>query len=133
MHRNTFINTPRLLRPTLQWRDRDDLFFAGQITGTEGYVGSTAGGLLAGINAARVARGAAADHPAAHDHDGRAVPLHHPRRSAKVFQPMKANFGLLPELDPPVRDKRLRHAAYAAPWPISTRRWRDETGRWRRR
>ncbi len=46
MHRNTFINSPALLRPTLQWRARDDLFFAGQITGTEGYVGSTAGGLV---------------------------------------------------------------------------------------
>jgi len=50
MHRNTFINSPTLLRQTLQFRDRDDLFFAGQITGTEGYVGSTMGGLLAGIN-----------------------------------------------------------------------------------
>ncbi len=48
MHRNTFLNSPLLLRPTLQWRDRDDLFFAGQIVGSEGYVGSTAGGLLAG-------------------------------------------------------------------------------------
>ena len=57
MHRNTFIDSPRLLRPTLQWHDRDDLFFAGQITGTEGYVGSTAGGLLAGLNAVRVALG----------------------------------------------------------------------------
>ena len=57
MHRNTFIDSPRLLRPTLQWHDRDDLLFAGQITGTEGYVGSTAGGLLAGLNAVRVALG----------------------------------------------------------------------------
>ena len=48
MHRNTFINSPTLLQPTLQFRTRDDLFFAGQITGTEGYVGSTMGGLIAG-------------------------------------------------------------------------------------
>ena len=57
MHRNTFIDSPRLLRPTLQWHDRDALFFAGQITGTEGYVGSAAGGMLAGLNAVRVALG----------------------------------------------------------------------------
>ena len=57
MHRNTFIDSPRLLRPTLQWHDRDALFFAGQITGTEGYVGSTAGGLMAGLNAVRVIDG----------------------------------------------------------------------------
>jgi methylenetetrahydrofolate--tRNA-(uracil-5-)-methyltransferase len=120
MHRNTFINSPRLLRPTLQWHDRDDLFFAGQITGTEGYVGSTAGGLLAGLNAVRVALGqpavvmppttmmGALFHyiacaPAA------AAP---PARTA-VFQPIKANFGLMPELEAPPRDKRKRHAAYA--------------------
>jgi len=57
MHRNTFINSPVLLRATLQWHDRDDLFFAGQIIGTEGYVGSAAGGLLAGINMARLLSG----------------------------------------------------------------------------
>ena len=59
MHRNTYISSPTLLRPMLQWHDRDDLFFAGQITGTEGYVGSTMSGLLAGVNAARVALGQA--------------------------------------------------------------------------
>ena len=58
MHRNTFINSPTLLRETLQFRTRDDLF-AGQITGTEGYVGSTMGGLLAGINMARRLQGEA--------------------------------------------------------------------------
>nr|MBP8292736.1 methylenetetrahydrofolate--tRNA-(uracil(54)-C(5))-methyltransferase (FADH(2)-oxidizing) TrmFO [Caldilineaceae bacterium] len=53
MHRNTFINSPTLLHPTLQFKDRPDLFFAGQITGTEGYVGSTMGGLVAGVNLVR--------------------------------------------------------------------------------
>ena len=67
MHRNTFINSPTLLRPTLQFRTRDDLFFAGQITGTEGYVGSTMGGLLAGINMARRLQGEAPAHAAAGD------------------------------------------------------------------
>ncbi len=57
MHRNTFINSPSLLRPTMQFRDKEGLFFAGQITGTEGYVGSAASGYVAGLNAARLAAG----------------------------------------------------------------------------
>ena len=113
MHRNTFLDSPALLRPTLQWRARPDLFCAGQITGTEGYVGSTASGLLAGLNAARLLQAA--------------EPLRLPRTTmigalihyithaeAGQFQPMKANLGLLPELDAPPRNKRQRHAAYAA-------------------
>jgi methylenetetrahydrofolate--tRNA-(uracil-5-)-methyltransferase len=125
MHRNTFIDSPRLLRPTLQWHDVDSLFFAGQITGTEGYVGSTASGLLAGLNAARVALGRPTvtlppstmmgaliryiTQPRAAD----AGPDAAPARRLAAFQPMKANFGLLPELDAPPRDKRKRHAAFA--------------------
>jgi methylenetetrahydrofolate--tRNA-(uracil-5-)-methyltransferase len=121
MHRNTFINSPALLRPTLQWHDRDDLFFAGQITGAEGYVGSTAGGLLAGLNAARAAQGLPAITPPPTTMMG--ALFHYVTRAASAggstgpapdFQPMKANFGLLPELEPPVRDKRRRHEAYAA-------------------
>ncbi|MCX6033290.1 MAG: methylenetetrahydrofolate--tRNA-(uracil(54)-C(5))-methyltransferase (FADH(2)-oxidizing) TrmFO [Chloroflexi bacterium] len=112
MHRNTFIASPALLRPTLQWHDRDDLFFAGQITGTEGYVGSTAGGLLAGLNAARVAQNLP---PVTLPPTTMMGALFHyiTHAPAVEFQPMKANFGLMPELDPPVRDKRKRHAAYA--------------------
>ena len=125
MHRNTFIDSPRLLRPTLQWHDRDALFFAGQITGTEGYVGSTAGGLLAGLNAVRVALG---QPPVSlppttmmgalfqYITQARGVDTgsgEPPARRSAVFQPMKANFGLMPELDAPPHDKRKRHAAYA--------------------
>ena len=101
-------NSPTLLQPTLQFKDRDDLFFAGQITGTEGYVGSALGGLLAGINMTRLL----SDVP----------PLQLPRAAmsgalfhyithalADDFQPMKANMGLLP----PLRNKRQRYAAYA--------------------
>ena len=112
MHRNTFINAPALLLSTMQFRRREDLFFAGQITGTEGYVGSAASGLVAGLNAARLASGlnlvsfpkttmigALCNYVSNADSDG--------------FQPMKANFGLLPSLDPPVRKKRERYAAYA--------------------
>jgi methylenetetrahydrofolate--tRNA-(uracil-5-)-methyltransferase len=112
MHRNTFIDSPRLLRPTLQWHDRDALFFAGQITGTEGYVGSTAGGLLAGLNAVRVAFG---QPPVSMPSTTMMGALFHyiTHAEPKDFQPMKANFGLMPELDAPPHDKRKRHAAYA--------------------
>jgi methylenetetrahydrofolate--tRNA-(uracil-5-)-methyltransferase len=111
MHRNTFINSPRLLRPTLQFRQRDDLFFAGQIIGSEGYVGSTAGGLLAGVNAARVLGGlspvalpAVTMMGALFHYVTHAEPVH--------FQPMKANFGLVPALEAPVRNKGARYQAY---------------------
>ena len=57
MHRNTFINSPRVLKATYQFRKREDLFFAGQMTGVEGYVESAASGLIAGINAARIIQG----------------------------------------------------------------------------
>jgi len=114
MHRNTFIASPKLLRPTLQTIARDDLFFAGQITGVEGYMGNIATGLLAGLNAARLL-------------DGQPL-LELPRASMlgalchyvthadlKDFQPMKANFGILPPLEdaPPKADKRMRAGLYA--------------------
>jgi methylenetetrahydrofolate--tRNA-(uracil-5-)-methyltransferase len=112
MHRNTFINSARLLRPTLQYHGREDLFFAGQITGTEGYVGSVASGLVAGTNAARQAAG---QPPVALPPTTMIGALCHYVASAdpESFQPMKANFGLMPPLVPPVRNKRERYAAYA--------------------
>ncbi len=113
MHRNTFIASPQLLRPTLQFRSRADLFCAGQLTGIEGYAGNIAAGLLAGLNAARLIKGTdllvlpqttmlgALCHYVTH------APL-------KDFQPMKANFGLLPPLPgKPVRGKRERAALYS--------------------
>ena len=135
MHRNTFIDSPRLLRPTLQWHDRESLFFAGQITGTEGYVGSTASGLLAGLNAVRVALGqppvtlpattmmGALFHYITQARAVDAVPDEPPARRAAAFQPMKANFGLLPELDAPPRDKRKRHAVYAERALVDLEAW----------
>jgi methylenetetrahydrofolate--tRNA-(uracil-5-)-methyltransferase len=112
MHRNTFINSARLLRPTLQYQEREDLFFAGQITGTEGYVGSVASGLVAGLNAARQATGGS---PLAFPPTTMTGALCHYVASTDPdgFQPMKANFGLMPPLVPPVRNKRERYAAYA--------------------
>jgi methylenetetrahydrofolate--tRNA-(uracil-5-)-methyltransferase len=102
MHRNTYIASPRLLRPSLQYRERDDLFFAGQIMGVEGYMGNVATGLLAGINAARLAAG---DAPWELPPATMIGALCHYATNADMrdFQPMKANFGLLPALDRPVR------------------------------
>ena len=112
MHRNTYINSPTLLRPSMQFRYREDLFFAGQVTGTEGYIGSVASGLVAGINLARYLTG----QPLITFPPTTMVgALCHYVCNAKPdgFQPMKANFGLLPPLEPPVRRKRERYAAYA--------------------
>ena len=112
MHRNSFMNSPELLKPTYQSKKRDDLFFAGQMTGVEGYVESAASGLLAGINAARLAKGE--------------EPIEFPRETTlgsmayyithaegKHFQPMNANFGLFPELPERIRDKKERYEAIA--------------------
>ena len=113
MHRNTFIFAPKLLRSTLQFHNRDDLLFAGQITGIEGYVGNIASGLLAGINAARILQ---EQEPMALPEDTMLGALCHyiTHASPEDFQPMKANFGIMPALtDGKRRGKRERAAAYA--------------------
>jgi methylenetetrahydrofolate--tRNA-(uracil-5-)-methyltransferase len=112
MHRNTYLNAPMLLRPTMQWHDRDDLFFAGQITGVEGYIGNAATGLLAGLNAARLLRGQA---PVSLPPTTMLGALCHYVTHAEPqgFQPMKANFGLMPPLEQKIRNKRARYEAYA--------------------
>jgi len=97
MHRNTFIASPKLLRPTLQHITRDDLFFAGQITGVEGYMGNIATGLLAGINAARMIGGKGLLTLPNETMLG-ALCHYITNASLKDFQPMKANFGILPAL-----------------------------------
>ena len=112
MHRNTFINSPTLLHPTLQFKTRDDLFFAGQITGTEGYVGSTMGGLVAGVNIMRLLRGEPLLALPRTTMMG-ALLYYITHAEPATFQPMKAAMGLLPELDDPVRNKRARYATYA--------------------
>jgi methylenetetrahydrofolate--tRNA-(uracil-5-)-methyltransferase len=95
MHRNTYINSTQLLHPSLQYRNRADLFFAGQIVGVEGYVGNAGTGLLAGINAARLLNG---QHPVILPPLTMLGALCHyvTHAEAKNFQPMKANFGLFP-------------------------------------
>ena len=112
MHRNTFINSPTLLNPTLQFKARADLFFAGQITGTEGYVGSTMGGLVAGVNLVRLLHGEPLLTLPRTTMAG--ALLHYiTHADPDKFQPMKAAMGLLPELDDPVRNKRARYGSYA--------------------
>ncbi|MFN2190536.1 MAG: methylenetetrahydrofolate--tRNA-(uracil(54)-C(5))-methyltransferase (FADH(2)-oxidizing) TrmFO, partial [Candidatus Promineifilaceae bacterium] len=95
MHRNTYINSPELLQPTMQYRGRADLYFAGQIVGAEGYVGNAATGLVAGLNAARSLTG---DHPVIFPTKTVIGSLcdYVTHAEAKSFQPMKPNFGLLP-------------------------------------
>ena len=95
MHRNTYINAPALLHPTMQYRNRADLFFAGQIVGVEGYVGNAGSGLLAGLNAARFLNG---EHPLILPPTTMLGALAHyvTHADPRNFQPMKANFGIVP-------------------------------------
>jgi len=97
MHRNTFLASPKLLRPTLQHKTRPNLFFAGQITGVEGYMGNIATGLLAGLNAARLLAGKPLLELPAETMLG-ALCHYITHAGMKDFQPMKANFGILPPL-----------------------------------
>ncbi len=115
MHRNTFIFSPAHLLPSLQSRQQDNLFFAGQITGVEGYVGNIATGLLAGWNAARVHSGLEALVFPPETMIG-ALCHYVTHAAAADFQPMKANFGILPPLEgeeSAIRGKRQRAEAYA--------------------
>ncbi len=112
MHRNTFLDSPRVLAADFSVRARPNLFFAGQITGVEGYMESASSGILAGINAARRAGGEPAVVPPAETMCG-ALSRYAAGGGEGPFQPMGANFGILPPLDPPVRDKRERYAALA--------------------
>ena len=83
MHRNTFLASPKLLRPTLQHITRDNLFFAGQITGVEGYMGNIATGLLAGLNAARLLKSQPLHTLPNHNYVGSALPLRYPREHGR--------------------------------------------------
>jgi methylenetetrahydrofolate--tRNA-(uracil-5-)-methyltransferase len=107
MHRNTFLNAPRLLLPTLQFRGRPDLFFAGQLAGVEGYAGNVATGLLAGWNAARMLQGRDPLTAPAGTLIG-ALCGYIASAEEKHFQPMKANLGLLPQAGKQRMSKRER-------------------------
>lgn len=113
MHRNTFIFSPKLLRPSFQSTRRDDLFFAGQITGIEGYVGNIASGLLAGINAARFLLNKELFSLPRETMLG-SLCYYITHADEKDFQPMKSNFGIVPPLTDGIRrNKRQRASAYA--------------------
>ncbi|SFS47844.1 FADH(2)-oxidizing methylenetetrahydrofolate--tRNA-(uracil(54)-C(5))-methyltransferase TrmFO [Paenibacillus sp. 453mf] len=127
MHRNTFINSPKLLEPTYQFKNRHNLFFAGQMTGVEGYVESAASGLIAGMNAANLALGK----------DLTTLPVDSTLGSMahyittadfKHFQPMNANFGLLPNLEQKIRNKKEKNEALANRALDSIRRFKQEQG-----
>jgi methylenetetrahydrofolate--tRNA-(uracil-5-)-methyltransferase len=107
VHRNTFIMAPLLLRETLEFRGAPGVFFAGQLTGVEGYLESAATGLLAGINAARLSRGEQPVSPPLTTMLG-ALLRYLTRSPAEAFQPINANFGVLPRLSQLVRDRRER-------------------------
>ena len=110
MHRNTYINSPRFLRETYQFKDRDDLFFAGQMTGVEGYIESAASGMLAGINLARILRGKEPCVPGPETMIG-AMSHYITYADPDRFQPMNANFGIM-HLKENVK-KKDRKSAYA--------------------
>ena len=113
MHRNTFLDSPRLLAATMALRENPRWFFAGQMTGVEGYMESASSGLLAGLNAARTLQGAPLL-TLPRDTMMGALTGYISDSSVKNFQPMGANFGLLPPLENPIRDKKQRYAALSA-------------------
>lgn len=112
MHRNTFINAPTLLHPTMQFRQNENLYFGGQITGVEGYVGNIATGLMAGLNLSRRLSGLTEWIPPQDTMLG-ALCYYVTHTEPKNFQPMKANFGILPSLEKKVKGKQQRKQAYA--------------------
>ncbi|MFS0869729.1 FADH(2)-oxidizing methylenetetrahydrofolate--tRNA-(uracil(54)-C(5))-methyltransferase TrmFO [Paenibacillus xylanilyticus] len=112
MHRNTFINSPKLLRPTYQFKERPNLFFAGQMTGVEGYVESAASGLIAGMNAAKAALGQELVVLPVETTLG-SMAQYITTADFKHFQPMNANFGLLPKLETKIRNKKEKNEALA--------------------
>lgn len=110
MHRNTFIDSPRLLKGDFSFRERSNLFFAGQITGVEGYMESASSGIMAGLNMARYLRAKETLILPGTSMIG-ALQRYISDESVKNFQPMGANFGVLPPIEPKIRDKQQRYAA----------------------
>jgi methylenetetrahydrofolate--tRNA-(uracil-5-)-methyltransferase len=114
IHRNTYLRSPGLIKPSLQSRSDGRIFFAGQLTGVEGYVESAVTGLLAGINISRFLAGREPVIPPETTMAGALVRyISHPEND-RDFQPMNANFGLLPPLEEGYRAKKDRYQAYAA-------------------
>lgn len=112
MHRNSFLDSPRLLNGAFQLRKQPNVFFAGQITGVEGYMESAASGIIAGKNAVRIAHGKAPLELPAVTMTG-ALCSYISDETVKDFQPMGANFGILPPIEPKIKDKKQRYSALA--------------------
>ncbi len=112
MHRNSFLDSPRLLNPDYSVRKNENLFFAGQITGVEGYMESASSGIIAGINAVRKAQGKGSFVPPNVTMTG-ALCEYISDESISAFQPMGANFGILPQIEPKIKDKKERCMALA--------------------
>lgn len=125
MHRNSFLNSPRLLTQGLALRGCPGVWFAGQITGFEGYMESAACGLLAARSIYAALRGKELAAPPAETMLGQLV--RYITAENKNFQPMGANMGLLPPLEAPVRDKRRRYLALAQRAVAAMERWAKET------
>ncbi|WP_406678401.1 methylenetetrahydrofolate--tRNA-(uracil(54)-C(5))-methyltransferase (FADH(2)-oxidizing) TrmFO [Moorella sp. ACPs] len=112
MHRNTYINSPQVLKPTLQLKEQPHVFLAGQLTGVEGYIESAASGLVAGVNAARLIKGQdPLTLPPATAHGALLHYITDPTHSP--LQPMHINFGLLPPLERRVKSREVRNRALA--------------------
>lgn len=124
MHRNTFINSPMVLSPTLQLKSNAKIFFAGQMTGVEGYIESASGGLIAGINAARLVE---EKEPVVFPEDTAHGALCHyiTQAESKKFQPMNVNFGLLPPLGERIRDKKEKNRTIAMRALASLQKFKD--------
>ncbi len=126
IHRNTFIDSPRLLEESLQFREERRLFFTGQITGVEGYMESTAMGLLAGINAVAFSRGKEPAIPPPTTAMGALI--HYITHADTIpFQPMNINFGLFPPLPGKVKS-RERKARLAQRALEDLKEWKERCG-----
>lgn len=110
MHRNTFLNSPKLLNGDFSLRNAPNIFFAGQITGVEGYMESASSGLMAGINAVRRYKGEETVVLPETTMIG-ALSRYISSSVSSDFQPMGANFGVLPAIEPKIKDKKLRYTA----------------------
>lgn len=112
MHRNSFLNSPKVLNKNFSLKSNQNIFFAGQITGVEGYMESASSGIMAGINAVRLAENKAPFCLNEYTMIG-ALSAYISDESVSNFQPMGANFGILPAMEPKIRDKKERYKALA--------------------
>lgn len=127
MHRNTYLNSPKILLSTLQIKDHPHLFVAGQLTGVEGYSESTAMGAIAGLNAARLIRGQEPLTPPTTTMIGSL--LHYiTATDARYFQPMNSNWGILPPFEAKIRDKRVRNERYVERALQAFQGWLEQAG-----